>query len=124
MEITAQFIIDDESIYSGGNRERHGNVKEAIIRRLRNRSATFDKIVEADSRPDDPQLNDFQGPSDEPRTLVDVTMEINESVLQQLEADQDLVFVKAISELEKDSIEIVNEWQRESLAHVDFKKRS
>lgn len=121
MEITAQFIITNESLYSGGNSARHNEIKDAVVRRLRNRSATFDKIVEAESRPNDPQLNDFQGSSEEPTTLIDVTMTVAASVLQHLEADPDLIFMKAISELERKGMVIVKEWHRENVSHIDFK---
>ncbi len=123
--ITAQFIITDEDLYSNGDQSKQAEIKEAIIRRLRNRSATFDKLVEYDTDGDDndEQLYDLNASEDEVTTLVDVTMTVDDEVLKQLETDPDLVFMKTISELENDNVSLVGEWQQENISHVAFKAK-
>ncbi|HEY0046573.1 MAG TPA: hypothetical protein VGB44_07680 [Flavobacterium sp.] len=126
INITAQFIITDEALYSNGDKSKQPEIKEAIVRRLRNRSATFDKLVEYDTGGDDndEQLYDLNASEDDITTLVDVTMTVDEDVLKQLEADPDLVFMKTISELENENVKIIGEWQQENVSHVAFRANS
>lgn len=123
INVTAQFIVTDEELYSNGDQSKQSEIKDAILRRLRNRSATFDKLVEytPEGNDNDEQLYDLNADEADTTTLVDITMSVTEDVLKQLEADPDLVFVKAISELENDKSVIIGEWQQENVSHISFK---
>jgi len=123
INITAQFIVTDENLYSNGDKSKQSEIKDAILRRLRNRSATFDKLVEytPEGNDNDEQLYDLNADEADMTTLVDITMSVDQDVLDQLEADPDLVFIKAISELENENSVIIGEWQQENLSHISFK---
>ena len=134
--IVAQFKIEGESLTSG---YKESDIKATVIQRLRNRSAIFDKIVEEDVNEDHEQLNDFMHQADEESqemeesdadfdsdvtmtTFVDIELSVNEEQLQKLEADADLVYMKAISELESDEHQFESSQQGENVTHLAYRK--
>ncbi|HEX9981214.1 MAG TPA: hypothetical protein VGB50_11680 [Flavobacterium sp.] len=127
--VIAQFRIEDEALYKGDDTQKE-EIKSTVIQRLRNRSAIFDKIVEADYDENLEQLTDEASPQEEfpdPEdikltTLVDVTLIVNDEMLEKIEADPDLVYVKALSDIDGEELSIEPTQQSYNVSHIAFRK--
>ncbi|RZJ35558.1 MAG: hypothetical protein EOO51_05315 [Flavobacterium sp.] len=128
MEVIAQFRIEDEALITPESNNEE--IKSTIIARLRNRSAIFDRLVEAGFDENLEQLVD-ENPDEEfvtpeevnLKTLVNVAFEVNVEALKALEANEDLVFVKALSEVEHGQSEMETVQQRYDTSLVIFRKK-
>ena len=122
-KFTAQFKIEGELLTANGDLYSNAEITELIVRRLRNRSADFDKLIEDDGDGDvEEQLHDqdLQIAEEQAATLVDITLSVTDEVYAALESDRDLVYLKAISELENGKIKLFGDETQNNVSHLSF----
>ena len=123
-KLTAQFKIEDELFTTLDGSRSQSDITESILQRLRNRTAIFDKIIEDDGDDDvetqlhDQENMDAEGPA---ATMVDVTISITDEVLNRLETDPDLVFMKVISEIDSGNVKFSAEDVQNNMAHISYR---
>ena len=122
-KLTAQFKIEDELLTAVDGSRTDSEITEAILMRLRNRTAIFDKMIEDDGDDDveiqlhDQENTNAQGPA---ATMVDITFSINDDVLDKLEDDPDLVYLKSISELDNGNVKISGDDVQNNIAYISY----
>jgi hypothetical protein len=122
-KLTAQFKIEDELLTAVDGSRTESEITEAILMRLRNRTAIFDKMIEDDGDDDveiqlhDQENTNAQGPA---ATMVDITFSINDDVLDKLEGDPDLVYLKSISELDNGNVKISGDDVQNNIAYISY----
>lgn len=128
MEIIAQFRIEKEALLN--NETGNNEVKSAITARLRNRSAIFDRLIEAGFNENVEQLSDENDESDpiqaeevNLKTLIDVALSVDDQTLRALEQDEDLVYVKALSEINSDALQMETVQQSYDTSLIIFRRK-
>jgi hypothetical protein len=122
-KLTAQFKIENELLTALDGSRTQAEITEAVLQRLRNRTAIFDKIIEDDGDDDveiqlhDQENLDAEGPA---ATMVDVTFSVNDEVLEKLEAESDLVFLKVISEIDNEHVKLKGDDVQNNVAHISY----
>lgn len=122
-KLTAQFRIEDELLTAIDGNKNQSEITESILQRLRNRTAIFDKLIEDDGDDDvEIQLHDHdnldaEGPA---ATHVDITFTLEDDVLEILEKDPDLVFVKVLSALDGDKLKLTGDAVQNNIAFISF----
>ena len=119
--ITVQFRIDDEQITSKEDLYPKEIISAAILQRLLNRTASFDKLVEDDGDGDIyEQLHDNDLETFGAATFVDITFPIEATKLHEYENDSELVYAKSIETL-RNNAQIVRDTFVGDIAHLSFK---
>lgn len=128
MEIIAQFRIEKEALLN--NETGNNELKSAITARLRNRSAIFDRLIEAGFNENVEQLSDENDESDpiqaeevNLKTLIDVALSVDDQTLRALEQDEDLVYVKALSEINSDALQMETVQQSYDTSLIIFRRK-
>ena len=122
-KVTAQFKIEGELLTANADLYSNEEITEMVVQRLRNRSADFDKIIEDDGDDNvEEQLHDQDlGMSEEQATtMVDVTFSVTDDELVTLETDPDLVYLKALSEIESGKLKITGDETQDNISHLSF----
>ncbi|HEX8561383.1 MAG TPA: hypothetical protein VF676_00260 [Flavobacterium sp.] len=122
-KVTAQFKIEGELLTANADLYSNEEITEMVVQRLRNRSADFDKIIEDDGDDNvEEQLHDQDlGMSEEQATtMVDVTFSVTDDALVTLETDPDLVYLKALSEIESGKLKITGDETQDNISHLSF----
>lgn len=121
INITVQFRIEDELITTKEDLFSKFTIAAAILQRLKNRTASFDKLVEDDGDGDIyEQLHDGDLETSGALTFVDITFPIESDKLAEYENDAELIFMKSIETLQNGA-KLVRETLVNDIAHISFK---
>jgi len=122
-KVTAQFKIEGELLTANGDLYTNDEISDLVVQRLKNRSADFDKLVEDDGDDNiETQLHDqdlILG-EDQATTLVAVTLTVNNDAVATLEIDHDLIYLKAITEIESGKLKISRDETQDNVSHLTF----
>ncbi len=123
-KLTAQFKIEGELLTANGDLYSNDEISEMVVQRLKNRSADFDKLIEDDGDDDvETQLHDqdlLVGGEDGATTMVAVTLSVSDDAVATLEVDHDLIYLKAISEIESGKLKLANDQTQDNVSHLSF----
>ena len=121
INVIVQFRIEKELISAHDPLFADSNIQQEIVQRLKNGSATFDKMVEDDGDGDmNEQLYETVVINHRPTTFMDITFSVNQEQLELLENDAELVLMKSISALQKDA-KLENDVVKNRVAFLSFK---
>lgn len=119
--IIVQFRIEEELISAHDPLFAKSDIQQEIIHRLKNGSATFDKLVEDDGDGDmDEQLYETVIIKQRPTTFVDLAFSVNEEQLKKMEGDAELVMMKSISALLND-VKLSKDVVKNRVAFLSFR---
>ena len=121
INVIVQFRIEKELISAHDPLFANSDIQQEIVQRLKNGSATFDKMVEDDGDGDmNEQLYETVVINHRPTTFMDITFSVNQEQLELLENDAELVLMKSISALQKDA-KLENDVVKNRVAFLSFK---
>lgn len=121
INVIVQFRIEKELISAHDPLFADSDIQQEIVQRLKNGSATFDKMVEDDGDGDmNEQLYETVVINHRPTTFMDITFSVNQEQLELLENDAELVLMKSISALQKDA-KLENDVVKNRVAFLSFK---
>ena len=121
INVIVQFRIEKELISAHDPLFANSDIQQEIVQRLKNGSATFDKMVEDDGDGDmNEQLYETVVINHRPTTFMDITFSVNQEQLDLLENDAELVLMKSISALQKDA-KLENDVVKNRVAFLSFK---
>ncbi|HEX8269038.1 MAG TPA: hypothetical protein VF581_04025 [Flavobacterium sp.] len=124
-KLTAQFKIEGELLSANGDLYSNDEITEMVLQRLRNRSADFDKLIEDDGDDDvEEQLHDQdlmpENLENQATTMVDVTISVEDDALSKFEMDNDLIYMKVISEITNGNVKIVRDETQDNVSHISY----
>lgn len=121
INVIVQFRIEKELVSANDPLFAESDVQQEILQRLKNGSATFDKMVEDDGDGDmDEQLYETVVINHRPSTFVDLSFSVNKEQLEMLENDAELVLMKSISALQNDA-KLTNDVVKNRVAFLSFR---
>ena len=119
--VIVQFRIEKELVSAHDSIFEDSDIQQEIIQRLKNGSATFDKMVEDDGDGDmDEQLYETVVIKHRPTTFIDLAFSLNDEQLEMLENDAELVLMKSIAALQKDA-KLTNDIVKNRVAFLSFR---
>ncbi len=119
--VIVQFRIEKELVSAHDPIFEDLDIKQEIVQRLKNGSATFDKMVEDDGDGDmDEQLYETVVINYRPTTFIDLKFSVNKEQLSKLENDAELVLMKSISALQNDA-KLANDVVKNRVAFLSFR---
>lgn len=121
INVIVQFRIEKELVSTHDPIFADSNIQHEIVQRLKNGSATFDKMVEDDGDGDmNAQLYETVVINHRPTTFMDITFSVNQEQLELLENDAELVLMKSIAALQKDA-KLTNDIVKNRVAFLSFR---
>ena len=119
--VIVQFRIEKELVSAHDPIFEKSDITEEILQRMKNGSATFDKMVEDDGDGDmDDQLYETVVINHRPTTFIDLAFSVNDEQLEKLENDAELVLMKSIAALQKDA-KLANDVVKNRVAFLSFR---